>query len=405
MDVKLLRILICILTVWSMTLSAPANAQDNSLFETVARVNDGVVTRFELEQRVLMLEALGTGGDITEIALKNLIDERLYIQAANQLGIQVTQEEIDRGIEEFAGRGNVGKDELLEFLNDNGVEEISFRAFVDAGLKWRAVVNSRFGRKAAVQDDEIENSLNLGASQTQLSLLLSEIILPLQERGEVETRRLAEELSDTIKGSGDFATAASRYSSAPSAQRDGRLDWTSASKIAPSIMTQIMALDPGQVTPPIEFPNFIGLFLLRGVRTERVENPLPVSLNYVLVNLPPVSDSAAEASKLLGRVDTCMDLRAVAEKYGAAATSEATVLASAAPEPVATELAKLDRNEAIAFTNAAGQRSVVMLCNRIRELPEESRDGVRQAMFSERISGFGDSYLQELKGQAFIELK
>ena len=100
-----------------------------------------------------------------------------------------------------------------------------------------------------------------------------------------------------------------------------------------------------------------------------------------------------------------MDLRAVAEKYGEGATTETTVLASAAPAPVAGELAKLDRNEAIAFTNSAGQRSVVMLCNRIRELPDESRVGLRQALFNERISGFGDSYLQELKGQAFIELK
>ncbi len=399
------RILICILACWAIPLSTPVIALERSAFETIARVNDGVITRFELEQRVLMLEALGTGGSTQEIALDNLINERLYAQAARQLGIQVTQEEIDLGMEEFAARGNVGKDELLEYLGENGVELESFRAFVDAGLKWRSVVQARFARKAAVQDEEIENSLNLGTSQTQLSLLISEIVLPFQQRGEVETRRLAEELSNSIRGGGGFASAASRYSASPTAADEGRVEWTSASKIAPRIRTQLLALDPGQVTPPIEFGEYIGIYQLRGVRTERVENPLPVSLNYVLVNLPPVSDPLAEARDLIGKVDTCMDLRAVAEKYGEAAITENTVMASAAPAPIAGELAKLDRNEAIAFTNSAGQRSVVMLCNRIRELPDESRDGLRQALFNERISGFGDSYLQELKGQAFIELK
>lgn len=399
------RILICILAGWIITLSAPVTAQDKSAFETIARVNDSVITRFELEQRILMLEALGTGGRTSEIALDDLIDERLYAQAAKQLGIQFTREEVDHGIEEFAARGNLGKDELLSYLAEEGVEEVSFRDFVDAGLKWRAVVQSKFVRKAAVQDEEIENALNLGSSQTQLSLLVSEIILPFQERGEVETRRLAEELSNSIRNAGDFAAAAARYSSSPTAQSEGRLEWTPSDKMAPRIRTQLLALDPGQVTPPIEFTEFVGIFLLRGVRTERVSNPLPVSLNYLLVNLPPVSDPASEARDLIGKADTCMDLRAVAEKYGVAATTEATVLASSAPRPVAGELAKLDRNEAIAFTNSAGQTSVVMLCSRIRELPDESREGLRQALFNERISGFGDSYLQELKGQAFIELK
>lgn len=393
------------MAVWAATLFAPAAALDKTSFVTVAKVNDSVVTRFELEQRVLMLEALGSGGDLTETALENLIEERLYDQAARQLDVRISQAEIDQGIAEFAARGDIGPSELMEFLADNGVEETSFRSFVDAGLKWRAVVQSKFARKAAVQDEEIENALNLGSAQTQLSVLLSEIVLPFQERGEVETRRLAEELSNSIRGRGDFATAASRYSSAPSAESDGRVEWTSSNKIAPRILTQLLALDPGQVTPPIEFPNFVGLFMLRDVRTERIENPLPVSLNYVLVNLPALADPAAEARRLIGRVDTCMDLRSVATKYGEAATSEATAPASGVPSPLSGELAKLDRNEAISFTNTAGGTSVVMLCSRIRELPDESRDGLRQALYNERISGFGDSYLQELKGQAFIELK
>ena len=81
---------------------------------------------------------------------------------------------------EFAARGNLSREDLLNFLADAGVEESSFADFVAAGLQWRAVVQSRFARKSAVQDDEIDNALNLGSNRTQLSLLLSEIILPFQ---------------------------------------------------------------------------------------------------------------------------------------------------------------------------------------------------------------------------------
>ena len=369
-------------------------AQSRSDFDTIAKVNNGVVTRFELEQRVLMMEILGRGGQRYDDALDDLIDERLYQQAAKAQGVVVTQAEIDAGMDEFAARGEISGAEMVSIFQEQGIEEISFRKFVEAGLLWRKVVQTRFARQSLVSDDEIDASLNLGTDQTQLSLLASEIVLPFSERGEFETRQLAEQLSASIKNSDDFAAAARRYSSSPSAQDGGRIEWTPFNRISPIITTQLLAVDPGEITPPVELPNYIGIFQLRGIRTERVAQPLPVTLNYLRVALP----QGADAQALIDGADTCLDMMAVAEKFSPV---EETTLASQTPAAIRAQLDKLDRNEAIAFDTGTGQ-SVLMLCNRIRDLPEESREGLRQALINQRISGYGDSYLQELKGQAFI---
>ena len=65
-------------------------------------------------------------------------------------------------------------------------------------------------------------------------------------------------------------------------------------------------------------------------------------------------------------------------------------------------MAKLDRHETSTFRGANGTLAIVMLCSRLAELPEGTRENLRGALFNQRIGGFGQSYLQELKGDAVI---
>ncbi len=374
------------------------------MYQTVVTVNDSVITQFELAQRVAMLEALGSVGDLATAARDDLVDERLYAQAARSLGISATQAQIDDGVAEFSTRGNLTPEELITILSNRGVEEVSFRDFIKNGVLWRSVVQSRFGRLAAVEDSEVDNALSLGSTQKQLSFLLSEIILPKEERGAIDTTRLANELVASLRAEGGFSAAAARYSAAPSAEINGRRDWTPVGELSPVLTTQLLTMDPGQITDPIDFNNFIAIFQFRAMRAERVSSALAVTLNYLRVNLP-TNAGFAEAQILIGQSDTCLDFRARAERFGTDATQEASIVAGQSSGAVTAELAKLDRFEASAFTNAAGSVSVVMLCNRIRELSEASRDGLRAALFNQRIGGLGSAYLQELKGQAFIVQK
>lgn len=379
-------------------LTVAAHAQSRDAFRTVITVNDGVITQFELDQRILMLETLGTVGDLNKAARNALIDERLFEQAARALGISATQAQISDGVVEFAARGQLTPEELVSILADRGVEEITFRDFIENGVLWRTVVQSRFGRLAAVQDNEVDNALSLGSSQKQLSFLLSEIILPKEERGAIETTRLANELVQTLRSQGGFSEAAQRYSAAPSAENNGRRDWTPIAELLPALTTELLTMRTGQITDPVDFSNFVAIFQLNGMRAEQTSNPLTVTLNYLRINLPSDSD----AQSLIDDSDTCLDFRANSERFGPDLTQEASATVGQLTGSVAAQLAKLDRYEATAFANTAGGQSVIMLCNRIQELSDASRDGLRNALVNQRIGGLGSAYLQELKGQAFI---
>ncbi len=74
------------------------------------------------------------------------------------------------------------------------------------------------------------------------------------------------------------------------------------------------------------------------------------------------------------------------------------------PTEVAFELAKLDEDEVSTdLTRQNGEVLVMlMLCGRSTELPEGSRDDVRQSLFFQRLESYADGYLEELRADAII---
>jgi len=383
--------------------SPAAFAAGSNPYGVAIRINDRVITNFEIKQRVLLLRAFGSSGDLQKLAEKQLVDERLRLQAAEELGLDTNEEDITAGIDEFGARGNLTGAQLLQYIKSRGAEPESMRDFVRSGLLWRQVVQARYGAKANVSDTELDTTLNLVSGQVQESVLISEIQLPLGERGNEKTLALAKRLSQTIKTEGAFSAAARRYSRAPSRSRGGRLNWVPVAGLPPALAGQILALNPGEVTAPVTLSKTVGIFQLRAVRQDKATAQTKVSISYTQVTVPTEKGRGAEhAAKLIAAVDTCADLRAKSERFGENAYTDHTLDQSEIPASTALALANLDRQEASYYTTASGAIAVVMVCDRLRDLPEGTRENIRNALFNRRISSFGDGYLQELRGDAVI---
>lgn len=383
-------------------LTAPATAQNQ--FSAAIRVNDRVVTKHDVSQRIFLLRAFGTTGDLQTIAENQLIDDKLRLQAASAAGITATDEEIEAGVNEFAQRGGLSGEQLYVYIRQRGADRESMQDFVRAGLAWRTLVQARFGPRSAVTEAEIDTALSLQSGRDAQEILFSEIRIQVRPNNEAAAQELADRLSNDIKSEGAFASAARRYSSGPSRGRSGRLDWVPVASIPPQLAGQIMALEPGEVTAPVPLGGSIGLFQLRGVRPARDQSEAgPVSLTYVSVNVPLSDKAEREATDLINDVDNCLDLRAQSKRFKVEPSfTDHVEEAANLPGAVAVELANLDPNEASYYSNSAGGVTVLMLCSRLRELPEGARDNIRNALFQQRISGFGASFLQELKGDAEI---
>lgn len=144
-----------------VALPAPSHAQ--SAFAVAARVNDDIVTNYEIQQRRRFLQLLNAPGEVIANAPEALINERLQTQAAERLGVVASPEEIETGVAEFAARANMGPQQFVNALGQAGVAAQSFRDFVAAGINWRNVVRARYAETARVTDDEVDRAIARGS--------------------------------------------------------------------------------------------------------------------------------------------------------------------------------------------------------------------------------------------------
>lgn len=397
---------LCLTFATTLAVSAPPTLAQNQ-FAPAIRINDQVVTNYELEQRTRFLTLLRAPGDPRKAALEALVNDRLQAQAAQAAGISPSQEEVAAGMEEFAARANLNTEDFIKALASGGVSGETFRDFVASGLAWRGLVGARFGPRASVSEAEIDRAIAQSGKKGGLRVLLSEIILPANTPAATARSQPRAEKISKITSTVVFSAQARRHSASGSRARGGKLDWMPLSNLPPQIRSQILALSPGQVTAPIPITNGIVLFQLRGIEETTIAEPTDVALEYAAFYIAGGRTEAAlkEAARIKARTDSCDDLYGVAKGLPEEQLQIDTLPISQVPRDIAIELAKLDPGEVSTnLTRANGQTLVfLMLCGRTAELGEDvSRAEIQAQLRNQRLQSYADGYLADLKADATI---
>lgn len=397
-------------TALMATLAAPlvalpqsVAAQDGSPFQAVVRINDSVITRYEMEQRKLFLKLLRVPGDPEKEALSGLTQDRLASEQAKRFGLRLTPAQLTAGMEEFAARADLTADQFVEALGQAGVSMQTFRDFVGNGLLWRELVRGRYMGSFSISEAEIDRAIQSGTVNTAMQLLLSEIILPVEGDPEAQ-QALARQLRAEITTEDGFAAAARRYSASPSAGRGGRLDWTPTSELPAQVVELVLALGPGQVSQPVTLPNAVAVFQLRDVAEDTsAQGPL-VEVEYAEYLLPNTEGVLAEAAALHNRLDSCKDLYAEARGLPAERLRLETRTVPELPSDVALQLAQLDPGEYSTAITRGGWRVFLMLCARGPKLEEGviDRAAIREQLVARRLTLLAEAYLEELRSEAII---
>ncbi|HKL69758.1 peptidylprolyl isomerase [Salibaculum sp.] len=393
---------VLILLALLVPVALPAQAQ----FSPAITVNDKAITPFEIEQRERMLEVFRTPGDLADLAREQLIEERLKAQELERAGLRLTEEGLQRAMTDFAARADQDLDQFLTVLRQNGIEEESMRDFVRINATWRDYIRQRYDSRARVTEAEVDRALGRSEGGAGIQVLLNEIIIPAPpERAEAAMQR-AEQISELTSFSA-FESEASRVSALPSRERGGRLDWLPISNFPAPLRPIFLGLAPGEVTDPLPIENGIALFQLRDLREVTRGTPAPAEIDYAAYYIDGgLSEQALDrAARVAGRVDTCDDLYGVARDQPPRVLERNALPPDEIPQDVAVELAKLDPGETSwGLTRAGGDTLVLlMLCGRTpAENGAQDRDAVRNQLRSQRLSGYAEALLAELRASARI---
>jgi peptidyl-prolyl cis-trans isomerase SurA len=382
---------------------APLGVAAQNLFSAAILVNDQAITNYELKQRTMFLEALRFPGVPDELAPKQLIEERLKKAAADQLGIRVSEEELQFELESFAQRFNVAFDEFAAELERVGISVDTPRAFIANQLLWREVVRARFGAQANVDEAQVERSANAEKSGSSIEVLLTEIIMAMQPGQEQEVRERARELSK-IRSFDAFSDAAREFSDAPTREFGGRVTWQKLDTLPAVLQPLIFGLAPGEVTDPLSIPNALALFQLRGIRETAYRRPLPDSVDYLRYALP--SSEFENIKAIRANINHCDDLYGWAKGNPNHVLKRKTVKRAEIDGPTRNILTNLDENEYVIATQEP-TTTLIMMCSRSQTLDLEKQDlaQIRDGLLNQRLGSYADSYLENLRDDARIVYK
>ncbi|WP_176847006.1 peptidylprolyl isomerase [Roseicitreum antarcticum] len=397
----------CAVSLTAVVLTAaavPVQAQQG-LFSPVLYVNDRVITRYDLEQRKLFLEAINlASSNVEEQALDALTEDRLREFATLRAGIRLTDEAIADGMTEFAARASLTTDEFIAELSQAGVARETFVDFVSAGLAWRELVQARYVGRVEVLDTEVERAMDVPAQRAEQRVLMAELFLPTDPEFADAVAEILPQILE-IRSFEEFSAAARQVSVAGTRDQGGRLDWLPISNLPDRIRDDIRNASPGTLVGPLTFPGAIAIFQVRAFETSRNIPTGQVHVEYARYLIPGGrSDAAmAEAARVQAGANYCPDLYGLVPNATEAQLDVSEALLPDLPAGVAMELAKLDVGEISTSLTEGGALMLLMLCQReMRGEEFPNADQMRTSMLNQRFERLAEIHLEEIRAEAEI---
>ena len=264
--------LLCLIFAAPVPLALPSFAQSVEMDSIVAIVNNDVVTRREVEREIVRVAAnlrereLPVPDDaiIRQEALDYLINRHLQIQLADQLGVQISddalEKELDRMRERLGGEKKLRQTAREKF----GMSHEEFYEWVRTDIRLQALFVRAVYAQVRVSDEEVRRFLEtetpvVEEREYQFARIL--LKMPKGESEREERKALAERLRDEAAEGADFAALAREYSDGEKAEEGGDLGFRREEDLPDIFVAEAANLEEGEVGRVLE--TGVGLHIIK----------------------------------------------------------------------------------------------------------------------------------------------
>lgn len=278
---------------------------DMLIDRVVAVVNNQVILKSELSDQMLSQQqslsnqgiAMPDARILQEKVLDALILEKLQLERAEQLGLEVPDEKITEQLEAIAQQNNMSLISLRKRLNLETPSGFStLRQTLKNKLLIQTVREAEVLSQTHVSKSEIQNFINRQAlNSRQEELLLGHILIELPQSPTPQQRQTAlqqaQEVHQRLQQEEPFNQLAVRYSNGSKALNGGSLGWLKRTEIPSFFTNAISTLSLGEFSDVIQSPN--GFHIVKLIDQKEL-NPIAMVNTYHLHRFLMPSDQALQ---------------------------------------------------------------------------------------------------------------
>jgi peptidyl-prolyl cis-trans isomerase SurA len=261
-------------------LSATCFAAAQKFDQIVAVVNDDVVTKSELNLALstaraqINQESLPTPPEkiLQKQVLDQLINKKLQLQIAKQAGINVTDDDLNKAIQQVASHNNMTVAILYERLKQDGMSLNDYRNEIRDQLTMQRLQQQEVVNHITISPQEVDNFLKSNAWKTNTAkeYRIDDILIPTSDApspDEIRSARTrAQMVLNKLKTGLSFTSVAQAESSGARALQGGDLGWRKLPEIPSAFAEQISRMQKNEIAGPIQTPNGFHVIKLSDTR-------------------------------------------------------------------------------------------------------------------------------------------
>jgi peptidyl-prolyl cis-trans isomerase SurA len=413
---------------------AQSNLKSRSVDYIVAVVNSEPITNNEVQNLKLRLEkqlqpgtAAPSAQVLTQQALDQLINEKAQLQQARDNGIRIDDTEVDQTELNIARQNQVSKEELYKRIVSEGLSVSAFREQLRNQLMISRLRERDVDNRARISDTDIAQYLQsqqagkpVASSPVDINLAMILIAVP-ENSSEQEAAGLkikAQQIVQRAKNGENFAALAKAFSQAPDkGANGGEMGLRTADRYPTLFIDSTQNLNKGEVSDPVR--SGAGFHILKVLDKKQSEMSSTLisqtRARHILLRTGSELSEAAARNRLVTykqRVQAGTDFADLARQFSQDVSAAAGGdLGWASPGQFVPEfeevLARLQPGQISDPLISRFGAHLIQVLER-REVPlsvREQREMVRTQLREKKIEELYATWVEELRGRAYVELR
>ena len=379
-----------------------------------AIVNDEVISRYDVQQRVQLIVSTSgikpTQENISRLeaqALRSLVNEKIQLQEAEKLDVPSSEQEVGLMLERIANGSQMSGEEILELINSQGVRPDTLLNQIRAELLWNKIVRGRYGSYVNVNDDEVSivydrTIESIGRDQFEIS----EIFLGYEDsKEEEEANILANRLVEQLREGASFSAVAQQFSQSSTSGQGGYIGWVAEGQLDNEVINAIKNLDKDGISNPINSTG--GYYIIRLNDITKAGGKNPLRNQYDLVSIIFNKENIQDANNFAKEFISCKRIDSLTEKYNEKEVNYiGKRILSELPSDLHEELLNKDAGETLNIREIGDNINLILICDRKDDIGiQVSRESIEENIYSQKIGMMSRRYLRDFRRDAVIEYR
>jgi peptidyl-prolyl cis-trans isomerase SurA len=396
----------------------------------IAVVNDDVITRYELDDRIRevtrQLQKQDTPLPPAEVLAKQILErmitDMLQDQYAKENGVRVDDTQLNLAITRIAQQNDFPSSaEFRAKLEADGVDYKKFREEIRSEIIATRLREREVESKLIISEGEVDNYLankaRIGSAGEEFHLAHIFVVVPEQASAEKiqAARERAEQALNKLKGGADFAQVAAGISDAKDALKGGDLGWRSGDTIPPLFMNELQNMQPGQTSAVLRSTS--GFHILRLMEKRSGNAPVVITqthARHILIKtseIVPEAEAKKRIMEIKERIEDGADFAEQAKRFSQdGSAQQGGDLDWLSPGQTVPEfegmMNKLQIGEMGEVQSQFGWHLIQVLERRNTDVSQQQkRQQARIAIGTFKSDELYQDWLRQLRDRAFIEYR